>query len=72
MTEPKQKIRGCDYGNGGKRPRLPGGSVVVDYLVKPFTYDRFRIAIDKYVSQVAALKDLDTTHAKKQDYTALL
>ena len=40
---------------------------VVDYLVKPFTYDRFRIALDKYVSQVAALKDLDTLNQKNID-----
>ena len=41
---------------------------VVDYLVKPFTYDRFRIALDKYVSQVAALKDLDTLDQKNIDF----
>ena len=40
----------------------------VDYLVKPFTYDRFRIALDKYVSQVAALKDLDTLNQKNIDF----
>ncbi len=40
----------------------------VDYLVKPFTYDRFRIALDKYVSQVAALRDLDTLSQKNIDY----
>ena len=41
---------------------------VVDYLVKPFTYDRFCIALDKYVSQVAALKDLDTLNQKNIDF----
>ena len=41
---------------------------VVDYLVKPFTYDRFRIALDKYVSQVAAFKDLDTLNQKNIDF----
>ena len=41
---------------------------VVDYLVKPFTYDRFRIALDKYVSQIAALKDLDTLNQKNIDF----
>ena len=41
---------------------------VVDYLVKPFTYDRFRIALDKYVSQVSALKDMDTLNQKNIDY----
>jgi response regulator of citrate/malate metabolism len=41
---------------------------VVDYLVKPFTYDRFRIALDKYVSQIAALKDLDKLNQKNIDF----
>ena len=41
---------------------------VVDYLVKPFTYDRFRIALDKYVSHLAALKDLDTLNQKNIDF----
>ena len=41
---------------------------VVDYLVKPFNYDRFRVALDKYVSQVAALKDLDTLNQKNIDF----
>ena len=41
---------------------------VVDYLVKPFTYDRFRIALDKYVSHLAVLKDLDTLNQKNIDF----
>ena len=41
---------------------------VVDYLVKPFTYDRFRIALDKYISHLAALKDLDTLNQKNIDF----
>ena len=41
---------------------------VVDYLVKPFTYDRFRIALDKYVAQIAALKTLDTLNQKNIDF----
>ena len=41
---------------------------VVDYLVKPFTYDRFRIALDKYVSHLSALKDLDTLNQKNIDF----
>lgn len=41
---------------------------VVDYLVKPFTFERFCIALDKYVAQVAALKDLDTLNQKKIDF----
>ena len=41
---------------------------VVDYLVKPFTYDRFRIALDKYISQIDALKDIDTLNQKNIDF----
>ena len=41
---------------------------VVDYLVKPFTYDRFRIALEKYVSHLFALKDLDTLDQKNIDF----
>ena len=41
---------------------------VVDYLVKPFTYDRFRIALDKYVAQVEAFRNMDTLSQKSIDY----
>ena len=41
---------------------------VVDYLVKPFTFERFRIALDKYVAQVEALKDLETLNQKNIDF----
>ena len=41
---------------------------VVDYLVKPFTYDRFRMALDKYISHLDALKDVDTLSQKNIDY----
>ncbi|MBR6642104.1 MAG: response regulator [Lachnospiraceae bacterium] len=41
---------------------------VVDYLVKPFTFERFRIALDKYVAQTAALKGLDTLNQKNIDF----
>ena len=41
---------------------------VVDYLVKPFTYGRFRIALDKYVSHLSALKDLDMLNQKNIDF----
>ena len=41
---------------------------VVDYLVKPFTYDRFRIALDKYLSHLEALGDVDTLNQKNIDY----
>ena len=32
----------------------------VDYLVKPFTYDRFRVALDKFIAQTNALMNLET------------
>ena len=41
---------------------------VVDYLVKPFTYDRFRLALDKYVAQIAAFQDIDTLSQKNIDF----
>ena len=41
---------------------------VVDYLVKPFTYDRFRIALDKYISHLEAFKNMDTLNQKNIDY----
>ena len=41
---------------------------VVDYLVKPFNYDRFRVALDKYVSHIAALKDIDMLNQKNIDF----
>ena len=41
---------------------------VVDYLVKPFTFERFRIALDKYVAHTAALNGLDTLNQKNIDF----
>ena len=41
---------------------------VVDYLVKPFTYDRFQIALEKYIAQSSALKDIDTLNQTKIDH----
>ena len=41
---------------------------VVDYLVKPFTFDRFQIALEKYILQNSALKDLDTLNQKNIDH----
>ncbi|MBQ8849902.1 MAG: response regulator [Clostridia bacterium] len=40
----------------------------VDYLVKPFTYDRFRIALDKYTAQTDALNGIDTLNQKSIDH----
>ena len=41
---------------------------IVDYLVKPFTFDRFRMALDKFIAQVDALKDLDKLNQKNIDF----
>ena len=32
---------------------------IVDYLVKPFTFDRFRMALEKFIAQMHALRDAD-------------
>lgn len=41
---------------------------IVDYLVKPFTFDRFQIALDKYIAQNNALKDIDTLSQTSIDH----
>lgn len=41
---------------------------VVDYLVKPFTFERFRMALDKFIAQTDALKDLDKVNQKNIDF----
>lgn len=41
---------------------------MVDYLVKPFTYERFQIALEKYIAQNNALKDINTLNQKSIDY----
>lgn len=41
---------------------------IVDYLVKPFTYDRFCMALDKFVAQTNALKDIETLNQKSIDF----
>lgn len=41
---------------------------IVDYLVKPFTFERFRMALEKFIAQTAALKDLETLNQKNIDF----
>ena len=41
---------------------------IVDYLIKPFTFERFRLALDKYIAHTDALKDLDTLNQKSIDF----
>ena len=40
---------------------------IVDYLVKPFTFERFQLALEKFIVQNHALKDLDTLNQKSID-----
>ena len=41
---------------------------IVDYLVKPFTFDRFQTALQKYITQQKALSELDTLNQKSIDF----
>ena len=41
---------------------------VVDYLVKPFTFDRFQMALEKYIAQNNALKDINTLNQTSIDH----
>ena len=41
---------------------------IIDYLVKPFTFERFQMALDKYVAQVGALNQLDRLNQKNIDF----
>ena len=41
---------------------------IVDYLVKPFTFDRFQMALEKYIAQNNALRDIDTLSQKSIDH----
>lgn len=41
---------------------------VVDYLVKPFTFERFRMSLEKFIAQTDALKDLGTLNQKNIDF----
>ena len=41
---------------------------IVDYLVKPFTFDRFRMALEKFMAQHDALKDVETLNQNSIDF----
>ena len=41
---------------------------IVDYLVKPFTFERFQMALEKYIAQNNALKDIETLNQKNIDH----
>ena len=41
---------------------------IVDYLVKPFTFDRFQMALEKYITQNNALKDLEILNQRNIDH----
>ena len=41
---------------------------IVDYLVKPFTFDRFQMALQKFTAQNKALSELDTLNQKNIDF----
>lgn len=41
---------------------------IVDYLVKPFTFERFQIALQKYIAQHKALDELDILNQKSIDF----
>lgn len=40
----------------------------IDYLVKPFTFERFQMALDKYTAKRNALQDLGTLNQKSIDF----
>ena len=41
---------------------------IVDYLVKPFTFERFQIALEKFIAQNHALQDIDTLSQSSIDH----
>ena len=41
---------------------------IVDYLVKPFTFERFQIALEKFIAQNHALQDIDTLSQTNIDH----
>ena len=40
---------------------------VVDYLVKPFTFDLFQMALEKYIAKINALKDIEKLNQSNID-----
>ena len=40
---------------------------VVDYLVKHFTFDRFQMALEKYIAKINALKDIEKLNQSNID-----
>lgn len=42
---------------------------IVDYLVKPLTFDRLQMALEKYIAQNNALKDIDTLNQTSIDHS---
>lgn len=41
---------------------------IVDYLVKPFNFERFQMALEKYIAQNNSLKEMDTLNQKNIDH----
>ncbi len=41
---------------------------IVDYLVKPFTFERFSAALDKFASKHAAMRDVGTLNQQSIDF----
>ena len=41
---------------------------IIDYLIKPFSFERFRMALDKYIAHIDALNDLDMLNQKSIDF----
>ena len=41
---------------------------IVDYLVKPFTFDRFQMALEKFMVQNNALRDVETLNQNSIDF----
>lgn len=41
---------------------------IIDYLVKPFTFERFQMALEKYVAQIGALKQIEKLNQKNIDF----